>query len=101
MRSVVATAGYLHGQGYRQAIRSVTCPVLLLHGSHDRLVPVTAARAAARANPAWSLVVFPGVGHVPQLEVPRECARAITDWLGSAGRTAADSAAAEPSAGIS
>ncbi|HXP21651.1 MAG TPA: alpha/beta hydrolase [Streptosporangiaceae bacterium] len=88
-RSVIATAGYSRGQHYRQGIRSITCPVLLLHGSHDRLVPVAAARAAARANPAWSLVVLPGVGHVPQLEVPRDCVRAITDWLGSAGRAAA------------
>jgi pimeloyl-ACP methyl ester carboxylesterase len=91
MRSVVATAGYLHGQGYRHGVRSIRCPVLLLHGSADRLVPVSAARAAARANPSWSLVVLPGVGHVPQLEAPRECVTAITGWLGSAGRPAAES----------
>lgn len=97
-RSVVATAGYLHGLRYRQAIRSIGCPVLLLHGSGDRLVPVAAARAAARANPSWSLVVLPGVGHVPQLEAPLDCARVITEWLGSAGRPAAESATPAPSA---
>jgi pimeloyl-ACP methyl ester carboxylesterase len=92
MRSVIATAGLGGGQAYRRAVRSVTCPVLLLHGERDRLVPVTAARAAARANPSWSLVVLPGVGHVPQLEAPRECATAITEWLGSAGAPAAKTA---------
>jgi pimeloyl-ACP methyl ester carboxylesterase len=92
MRSVIATAGPGSGQAYRREIGSVTCPVLLLHGERDRLVPVTAARAAARANPSWSLVVLPGVGHVPQLEAPHECATAITEWLGSAGRPAAESA---------
>ena len=97
-RSVIANVGYLRGGAYRRGIRSVTCPVLLLHGARDRLVPVGAARAAARANPAWTLVVIPDVGHVPQLEAPRDTASAITDWLGSAGPRAAEAAAAGPSA---
>ena len=93
-RSVIAMAGLgRRGLGYRQGIRTIECPVLLLHGERDRLVPVSVARAAARANPSWSLVVFPAAGHVPQLEVPQECAAAITDWLGSAGRAAVKSAA--------
>ncbi len=88
-RSVIATAGLGRaGLGYRQGIRRVDCPVLLLHGERDRLVPVSAARSAARANPSWSLVVLPGAGHAPQLEVPAECAAAITDWLSSAGQPA-------------
>lgn len=93
MRSVIATAGYLHGQAYRRRIRSVTCPVLLVHGSADRLVPVAAARAAARAHPAWSVVILPGVGHVPQLEAPRECAAAISRWLATTGLDRAQPAA--------
>jgi pimeloyl-ACP methyl ester carboxylesterase len=92
MRSVVATVGYAGGQAYRRGIRSVTCPVLLVHGTRDRLVPLAAARAAARANPSWSLVEMLDVGHVPQLEAPGPTALAITDWLGSAGRRAAESA---------
>jgi pimeloyl-ACP methyl ester carboxylesterase len=92
MRSVIATAGLHDGQAYRRSIRSITCPVLLLHGERDRLVPVTAARAAARAHPSWSLVVLPGVGHVPQLEAPRECADAVNEWLAAAGRPAAQAA---------
>jgi pimeloyl-ACP methyl ester carboxylesterase len=94
MRSVIATAGLGKGHAYRQGIRSISCPVLLLHGELDRLVPVSAARTAARAHPSWSLVVLPGIGHVPQLEAPQECASAIIGWLGSAGRGAAESARA-------
>src|ERR1022692_1721330 len=97
MRSVIATLGR-RGQAYRRGIRSITCPVLLLHGSRDRLVPVAAALAAVRANPSWSLVVLPGVGHVPQLEASQESARVITDWLGSAGRRAAAAAIPGPPA---
>jgi pimeloyl-ACP methyl ester carboxylesterase len=92
VRSVVRTVGYPHGRAYRRRFGMVTCPVLLVHGTEDRLVPVAAARAAARANPAWSLREFPGVGHVPQLEVPRQTADVILDWLGSAGQRAARAA---------
>jgi len=92
VRSVVRTLGYPHGRAYRRRIATVTCPVLLIHGIEDRLVPVAAARAAARANPAWSVREFPGVGHVPQLEVPRQTADAVLDWLDSAGQRAARAA---------
>jgi pimeloyl-ACP methyl ester carboxylesterase len=92
MRSVVRTVGYPHGRAYGQRIRSITCPVLLIHGTADRLVPLGAARAAARANPAWSVLEFPGVGHVPQLEAPLDTADAVLGWLGSVGQQAARAA---------
>lgn len=90
-RSVIANAG-IGGHAYRAVIASLTCPVLVIHGERDRLVPVSAARAAARAHPSWSLVVLPEVGHVPQLEAPRDCAEAIFSWLDAGGRPAAHSA---------
>jgi pimeloyl-ACP methyl ester carboxylesterase len=92
IRSVMATAGRLRGQSYRRAISTIQCPVLLLHGERDRLVPVAAARAAARTHPAWSVVEMPDVGHVPQLEASADTARLITAWLGSAGQRAAQEA---------
>lgn len=84
VRSVVATAG--RSRSYRHGIRSIRCPVLVVHGDHDRLVPLAAARAVVRANPSWSLVVLAGVGHVPQLEVPQDTARVITGWLSAGPR---------------
>ena len=94
VRSVVRTVGYPHGRAYGRRIRSITCPVLLIHGTVDRLVPIAAARAAARANPAWSLRELGGVGHVPQLEAPRDTADAVLAWLGSAGQQACRAAQA-------
>ena len=96
MRSVI---GHVRSQSYRRQLRSVSCPVLILHGARDRLVPVAAALATVRAHPSWSLVVFSDAGHVPQLEVPRDSARVITDWLEAAGRGAAAAAAPPPAAG--
>jgi len=92
LRSIVATASYPGRRAYRRQIRSITRPVLLIHGTGDRLVPIAVARAAARANPAWSLAEIAGVGHVPQLEAPAETARVITEWLGTPGRAAAEAA---------
>ncbi len=89
MRSVLATAGYLHGPAYQRRIAAVDCPVLLLHGAADRLVPVTVAAGAARAHPAWSVVILSGVGHVPQLEAPSDCAAAIGRWATATGLEAA------------
>jgi len=77
-RSVIATAA---SPEYRERIKAVSCPVLLLHGDRDRLVPVSAARAAVRAHPSWSLSVLAGVGHVPQLESPQQSAFVIREWL--------------------
>jgi pimeloyl-ACP methyl ester carboxylesterase len=91
-RSVVATAGIVRGRSYRRGIRRIRVPVLLLHGDRDRLVPVAASRGIALAHPSWPLVVLPDVGHVPQLEAPRETADAILAWLDAAGRPAAEAA---------
>jgi pimeloyl-ACP methyl ester carboxylesterase len=62
-------------------LAGMRCPVLLLHGDRDRLVPITAARSAAKANPRWRFQVAAGVGHVPQIEVPEWTAESILDWL--------------------
>ena len=98
-RSMIAIfAGDLLGGAYRRAIRSITCPVLLLHGTRDRLVPISVARAAARANPAWTMTEMPGVGHVPQLEAPDDTASLIIGWLGTAGQPAAQAASPAPPA---
>ncbi|MGE5290383.1 MAG: alpha/beta fold hydrolase [Micromonosporaceae bacterium] len=98
LNSVIAAVGVFRGGDYRRGIRTITCPVLLLHGTRDRLVPIAAARAAAIANPSWALVEFIEIGHVPQLEAPDETARVIARWLDGDGRRAAGPAAKRPEA---
>jgi pimeloyl-ACP methyl ester carboxylesterase len=96
-RSLIAIlTGDLIGGAYRRAISSITCPVLLLHGTRDRLVPIAVARAAARAHPAWTMIEMPGAGHVPQLEAADDTASAITGWFGNAGQPAAQAASPVP-----
>jgi pimeloyl-ACP methyl ester carboxylesterase len=73
---------------YRRAMASIDVPVLLLHGDRDRLVAVSSARDVARRHPAWRYVELPGVGHVPQLQVPDRVADEVLAWLPRAAVTA-------------
>jgi pimeloyl-ACP methyl ester carboxylesterase len=98
-RSVAARAAVSSDVSYRQAIRSIRVPVLVVHGDRDRVVPVEASRAAARRNPSWLLVILNNVGHVPQLESPRETAEVILQWFGDAGSSAVSAASPPPAAG--
>jgi pimeloyl-ACP methyl ester carboxylesterase len=66
---------------YRQAMSSITAPVLMVQGDKDRLVPVAAARDTARRNPTWRYLELAGVGHVPQLQKPKELADEFLGWL--------------------
>jgi len=60
---------------------TLECPVLLLHGQRDHLIPLSAAQAMSLGHPAWQLRIAPDVGHVPMLEVPQWTVDQITDWL--------------------
>jgi pimeloyl-ACP methyl ester carboxylesterase len=68
-------------RGYRTAMASIRVPVLMVQGDEDRLVPVSAARDIAGRHPEWKYLELPGVGHVPQLQVPKELATEVLAWL--------------------
>lgn len=55
----------------------VLCPMTVVHGERDRLVPVTASRRLHAAVPHSSLMVLPEAGHCPQLDEPRTIARIV------------------------
>ena len=61
-------------------VAAVRRPTLVIHGSIDRLIPVSAARELARRRPDWDLEIFEGVGHVPMLETPSAFMRVLRDW---------------------
>ncbi|WP_020141920.1 alpha/beta fold hydrolase [Terracoccus sp. 273MFTsu3.1] len=70
---------------YDRIMRDLDRPVLLIHGTRDRLVPVSAARRAARLNPAWRTAWLDGMGHTPQLEAPDDVLGHLEPWLDSLG----------------
>jgi pimeloyl-ACP methyl ester carboxylesterase len=63
-----------------RALDGVRCPVLVLHGRRDRLVPAAYAESALRSHPAWRGRIFPDLGHVPQMEAPGRWLTEVADW---------------------
>jgi pimeloyl-ACP methyl ester carboxylesterase len=69
----------------RRVMNGVRCPVLLIHGERDRLVPVDLAREAVRNRKGWRLEVIPDVGHVAHMEGPDRWLDAVAEWLADIG----------------
>jgi len=59
----------------------VTAPTLVIHGSRDIVIPLSAARELVRRRPDWALRVLEGVGHVPMIEAPDLFLSAFFEWL--------------------
>lgn len=59
-------------------LASLTCPIVIIHGDADVLIPIERAREAKDAAPHALLVELPGVGHLPMLEAKEETARALS-----------------------
>jgi pimeloyl-ACP methyl ester carboxylesterase len=51
--------------------REITCPVLIVHGQEDPILPVENGRAIAAGIAGASLIVLPGIGHeLPLAKIP-------------------------------
>ena len=77
------TAGPEHGLRHDWAldVERIACPVRIVWGTEDRLLPWPSAAARLRAElPQADWVELEGVGHAPQLDVPLLAAQLILDW---------------------
>jgi pimeloyl-ACP methyl ester carboxylesterase len=65
-------------EGYRLEASRITCPVRIIWGTADRLLPWPRAAVRYRKElPGADWVELPNVGHCPQLDVPLETAQLI------------------------
>jgi pimeloyl-ACP methyl ester carboxylesterase len=72
--------------GNRSAqLREIACPVVVVHGRDDPLVPLRAGIATQRAIPGAELVVIPGMGHDLPEQVWPEIVEAIAANAARAG----------------
>jgi glycerol-3-phosphate dehydrogenase len=64
-----------------ELVSKIRAPVLLVHGTLDRLIPVEASRALARSRPDWTFEEQDGIGHVPQIEDPPRFVATVERWF--------------------
>lgn len=74
------------GEGYGDIalldrLNTVSHPVLVLSGRHDRTCSVAAGEAIAHGVPAAELVIFENSGHMTFIEEPDAYIRAVRDFL--------------------
>lgn len=77
-----------------ETVAALACPLLVLVGDADPIVPLEMARAAAERASGGRLAVLEGTGHFPSLEHPEAFNRALMEFLARWPRAGAESRAA-------
>jgi len=70
----------------RADLPALRVPTAVVHGRHDALIPLAAARELAQRIPEARLTVLDGSGHAPLLEQPEAVSTALADLLVRTGR---------------
>jgi pimeloyl-ACP methyl ester carboxylesterase len=77
----VAAAGRLVARSHIPA--KLTCPVRVIWGANDRILPLAAARELVTRLPNASLDIIDRAGHCPMFEIPTEFNRAVLGFTAS------------------
>lgn len=56
-------------------------PTLILFGQEDRLIPASDGERFHKAIPGATLILYPGVGHVPMEQIPDRSVSDLKAWL--------------------
>ncbi len=85
------------------ALRGITAPTLVIHGTRDRMISPSGGRATARAIRAARLVMIEGMGHDLAEGAWAQLIEAITDHAQAADRASgrANSTPAKPTSPVS
>jgi pimeloyl-ACP methyl ester carboxylesterase len=63
------------------ALGQIKVPTLVINGENDVLVEPASARKFAAAIPGAKLIIYPHVGHLPQIEIPERSAADVAAFL--------------------
>jgi pimeloyl-ACP methyl ester carboxylesterase len=64
-----------------ERVSEITCPVLLLWGEKDTIIPVAQAQRALEKFPHAQLTTLAHAGHMLPMDAPEHCVRAIEEFL--------------------
>jgi pimeloyl-[acyl-carrier protein] methyl ester esterase len=65
----------------RDTLATIDTPALIMHGGHDRLAPVSAARFLAEHLPRARLEIMPDAGHALFLSHPALFLEKLRDFI--------------------
>jgi pimeloyl-ACP methyl ester carboxylesterase len=68
-------------QATAELLGTIKVPTLILHGESDVLIEPASARKFAAAIPGAKLILYPQVGHLPQIEIPQRSAADAAAFL--------------------
>ncbi len=71
--------------GIVNRLDEIGVPVLIIHGRHDKIVPLEQSLRLADEIPGAELYIVEECGHVPQEECPEETEAVISDFLARHG----------------
>lgn len=79
-----------------EEVAQLTMPTLILWGDEDQITPVKAGTWYDENMPNSELIIYPGIGHLPQEEVASQSIADVRRWLGQfEGDTPAPATAAQ------
>jgi pimeloyl-ACP methyl ester carboxylesterase len=64
-----------------EVVSKIAVPTLVIHGESDVLVEPASSQRLAEAIPGAQLILYPKVGHLPQLEIPEQSAADAAAFL--------------------
>ena len=68
-----------------ERMAQIHAPTLVMHGEDDNVIPVAHGRQFASAIPGARLIIYPKVGHSPQMEIPEQSASDLKAFLKANG----------------
>ena len=68
-------------QATAAALQNIKVPTLILHGDSDVLIEPASAQKFAAAIPGAKVIIYPKVGHLPQIEIPQRSATDVAEFL--------------------
>jgi pimeloyl-ACP methyl ester carboxylesterase len=83
-RSFMATAMF-RGSYISESLETLRCPIIVLWGSEDRILPPDSREPIFRVRPDARDEMIDGAGHLPHQEKPREVAAILGAFFGTQG----------------
>jgi pimeloyl-ACP methyl ester carboxylesterase len=69
------------GNASAAVLQGISVPTLILHGDSDVLIEPASAGKFGAAIPGAKVVIYPQVGHLPQIEIPQRSAADVAAFL--------------------